>query len=109
MKTCLTIVVTAVITWITVSVIHGVRTGAERLWLISAIKVPGRMALNEIQTDMNAGRCSLAKAKIDVLMDTWHRFDSGPDSFRGFGIGDIMVSFSKLDSFTLTNQTKQPQ
>jgi hypothetical protein len=112
MKTFLIIVVTAAITWITVSVIHGVRTGVERLWLISAIKVPGRMALNEIQTDMNAGRYALAKAKLDVLTDTWQRFNLGPDSFRGAGIGDIMVSFSKLDtnsSPTFTNQTRQPQ
>lgn len=98
MKTFLIIVVTAAITWITVSVIHGVRTGAERLWLISAIKVPGRMALGEIQADMNARRYDVAKAKIDFLMSRWQRFDSGPDSFKGSGIGDIMVAFSKLDT-----------
>ena len=112
MKTFLIIIVTAAITWITVSVIHGVRTGVERLWLISAIKVPGRMALSEIQTDMNAERYAVAKAKIDALMDTWQRFDSGPDSFRGSGIGDIMVAFSKLDtnsSSIVTNTTRQPQ
>ena len=112
MKTFLVIVATAVITWITFSVIHGVRTGVERLWLISAIKAPGRMALGEIQTDMNAERYALAKAKIDALMSTWQRFNSGPDSFRGSGIGDIMVTFSKLDtnsSSTLTNKTRQPQ
>ena len=62
MKTFLIIVVTAAITWITVSVIHGLRTGVERLWLISAIKAPGRMALTEIQTDMNTGRYDVAKA-----------------------------------------------
>ena len=112
MKMFLVIVVTAVITWITASVIHGARTGVERLWLISAIKAPGRMALSEIQTDMNAERYALAKAKIDALMYTWQRFDSGPDSFRSSGIGDIMVTFSKLDtntSSTLTNKTGQPQ
>ena len=98
MKRFIIIVVTAAITWITVSVIHGLRTGVERLWLISAIKAPGRMALNEIQTDMNAGRYDVAKAKIDVLMTTWQRFDSGPDSFSGPGIGDIMVAFGKLDT-----------
>jgi hypothetical protein len=96
MKTFLIIVVTAAITWITISVIHGARTGAERLWLISAIKAPGRMALTEIQTDMNAGRYDVAKAKVDVLMTTWQRFDSGPDTFSGSGIGDIMIAFSKL-------------
>ena len=49
MKTFIIIVVTAAITWITVGVIHGLRTGVERLWLISAIKAPGRMALIENQ------------------------------------------------------------
>ena len=98
MKTFIIIVVTAAITWITVSVINGVRTGVERLWLIGAIKAPGRMALTEIQKDMNAGHYDVAKAKIDVLMTTWQRFDSGPDSFSGSGIGDIMVAFSKLNT-----------
>ena len=98
MKTFLVIVVTAVVTWIVASVVHGVQTGTERLWLVSAVKAPGRMALGEIQANMNAGRYDLAKAKIDTLMDTWHRFDSGPDSFRGLGIGDIMVAFSRLDT-----------
>ncbi len=96
MKTFFVIVVTAVVTWIVASVVHGVQAGTERLWLVSSVKAPGRMALGEIQADMNAGRYELAKAKIDTLMDTWQRFDSGPDSFRGAGIGDIMVAFSKL-------------
>jgi hypothetical protein len=98
MKTFLIIVVTVAITWIMVSVIHSVRTGTEKLWLISAIKAPGRMALAEIQADMNAGHYDVAKGKIDILMNTWQRFYSEPDSFRGSGIGDIMVAFSKLDT-----------
>ena len=98
MKTFLVIVVTAAITWITASLIHGARARVERLWLISAIKAPGRMALSEIQADMNARRYDVAKAKIEVLISTWQRFDSGPDSFGGSGIGDVMVAFSKLDT-----------
>ena len=112
MRTFLIIVVTAAVTWITFSVIHGVSTGKERLWLVSAIKAPGKMALGEIQEDMNAGRYAVAKAKIDVLVDTWQRFNSGPDSFKGSAIGDIMVAFSRLDtnsSSTLTNKAMQPQ
>ena len=112
MKTFLVIVVTAAITWLTFSVIHGVRGGVEGLWMKSAIKAPGRMALSEIQTEMNAERYALAKTKLDALMDTWQRFDSGPDSCRGSGIGDIMVTFSKIgtnSSSTLTNKTRQPQ
>jgi hypothetical protein len=98
MKTYIIIVVTAAVTWIAVSVVHGVRTHVERMWLISAIKAPGRMALTEIQTDMNEGSYDLAKAKMDVLMNTWQRFDSGPHAFSGLGIGDIIVAFRKLET-----------
>lgn len=66
--------------------------------MVSSIKAPGRMALSEIQADMNARRYSLAKAKIDAFVNTWKRFESGPDSCRGSGIGDIMVTFSKIDT-----------
>ena len=66
--------------------------------MMSSIKAPGRMALREIQADMNAGRHALAKAKMDAFVNTWQRFESGPDSCSGSGIGDIMVTFSKLDT-----------
>jgi hypothetical protein len=97
-KTFILIGATAAITLFIFGVMHGTETGSERLWLICAIKAPGRMALDEIQKDMNAGRYAPAKRKIDVLMDKWRRFDSGPDSFSGPGIGDIMMAFSKLDT-----------
>ena len=112
MRTFLVVIFTAAVTWITASVVHGGRRGVERLWLISAVKVPGRMALGEIQTDLNAGRYALAKAKVDIFRDTWQRFASGPDSFRGSGIGDIMVAFSKADtnsSSAVTNETRRSQ
>jgi hypothetical protein len=98
MKTFLIIVATAAITWFGFSVVHSLRTGVERLWMISAVKAPGGMALREIQSDMNAGRYETAKAKIDAFADTWQRFNSGPDSCSGLGIGDIMVRFSNLDT-----------
>jgi hypothetical protein len=107
MKTFLVIVATAIITWIAASVVHGVQTSTERLWLVSAVKTPGRMALGEIQADMNAGQYRLAKAKIDVFLETWQRFDSGPDSFDGRGIGDIMVAFSKLDTNNVASHPEQ--
>lgn len=105
MKTFLIIVITAVLTLTVVSLTYGVRTRIERLWMISAIKVPGRMALTEIQADMNAGHYDVAKVKIDVLVSVWQRFDSGPDSFSGPGIGNIMVEFSKHE--TNSNSTFQ--
>jgi hypothetical protein len=79
MKTFLVIVVTAIVTavttWFVAGTVHGVQTGIDRLWLISAVKAPGRMALEEIQTDMAAERYQLAKAKINLLADTWRRFN----------------------------------
>jgi len=98
MKTFLIIVATAAITWFAFSVVQSLRTGVERLWMISAVKALGGMALREIQGDMNAGRYESAKAKINAFADTWLRFNSGPDSCSGLGIGDIMVTFSKLDT-----------
>jgi hypothetical protein len=103
MKTFLVIIATAVITWVALSLIQGLKTGAERLWLISAIKVPGRMALGDVQSDMKAGNYKLAKAKMDIFVETWQRFESGSDGFRGPGIGDIMVSFSKIDTNRIAN------
>lgn len=98
MKTFVVVLATAVVTWVIFSLIQGLQTGAERAWLISAIKAPGRMALGDIQADMKAGNYKLASAKIDLFVDTWQRFTSGSDGFRGVGIGDIMVSFSKIDT-----------
>jgi hypothetical protein len=107
MKTFLAIIATAILTWIIASFVHGAGVGVERLWLRSAVKSPGRMALDEIQTDMTAERYKLAKAKIDLLAGTWHRFDSEPDLFRGSGVGDIMVIFSKLGT-NITTSKIQP-
>ena len=97
-KTFLGIIIIAVLTWVMCSALHGVRTGAEGLWMISAIKEPGKMAIAEIQTDLNEGRTDLAKKKLQVLMDTWQRFDKGPGFCSGPGIGDIMVAFSRIDT-----------
>jgi hypothetical protein len=100
MKIFLTIVITAIVTWVVAGVFYGLRTGVERLWMVSAMKAPGGMALRDVQANMNAGPYDIAKEKIDALTATWLRFSSGPDSCRGAGIGDIMVTFSKLPSHT---------
>jgi hypothetical protein len=98
MKTFLIIVVTAAITWLMARMACGIRKNTERVWMVSAVKAPGRMALSDIQADMNAGRYALAKAKMDAFATTWQRFESGPYAYSGPGIGDIMVVFSKLDA-----------
>jgi hypothetical protein len=64
--------------------------------MVSAMKAPGGMALSDIQADIDARRYSVAKAKIDALVTTWQRFSAGPDSCSGQGIGDIMVTFSRI-------------
>ena len=107
-KTFLTIIITALLTWLTCSVIQAGRTGVEHLWLASAIKVPGKMAIAEIQTDMNEGRYDLAKAKLQIFMDTWKRFDSGPDSCSGRGIGDIRMAFLEVDTNYVTGNHLAP-
>jgi|ERR1041385_9465307 hypothetical protein len=97
MKTFLIIIATAAVTIVVSSFINGAKSGYERTWLISAVKVPGSMAIEAIQSDLRAGQYDRAKAKIDAMAQTWQRFNSGPDSFRGTGIGDIMVTFSRLE------------
>jgi len=96
MKTIIAVIITAVVTWFIADLVHGVRTGADRKWMISAMKAPGGMALHEIQEDMEAKRIDLAKAKLEAFRKTWQRFSSGPDSCSGAGIGDIMVIFSTV-------------
>jgi hypothetical protein len=108
MKIFITIVVTAIVTWMIAGVLNSVQKGADKLWLVSAIKAPGRMALQDIQADLNSEHYELAKAKVDVLVQTWQRFDSGPDSFRGLGIGDVMVAFSKLETNSTATSITEP-
>ena len=79
MRTAIIIIVTAAVTWIAASIVEG------------------KQALLQIQADLRAGHCEAAKDKVDAFVTTWQRFDSGGDSCAGLGIGDILVTFSKLD------------
>ena len=94
-KTLLAIILTATVTWICFNFATGTRHGVERLWLISSVKAPGRMALDEIYSDLTAGRCQAAKDKVQVLRSQWNIFER-EDNFRGEAIGNIMVQFAKL-------------
>ena len=96
MKTFLTICITSIVTWTATALFYGARTASERLWMASAVKAPGRMAITDLQNDMHAGRYELATAKVDALMTTWQRFSSDSDACRGSGIGDIMLIFSQI-------------
>jgi hypothetical protein len=98
MKTVVAVIITALATWFITQLGHGVQEVAGRKWMISSVKVPGSMAIREIQEDIQAGRYDLAKAKLDAFQKTWQRFSSGPDSRTGAGIGDIMTTFSTIHS-----------
>jgi hypothetical protein len=53
------------------------------------------MALEEIQSDLAAGRNAEAKAKVEVLRRQWAAFEK-EKGFSGVGIGNIMMTFAKL-------------
>jgi hypothetical protein len=109
MKTLLIIAATAAITWITTNVIYGMRASVERLWMISEVKVPGQLAIKDIQSDLNAGRFETAKAKVDAFVATWQQFNSGPDSCSGPGIGNVMVAFSNIETNQPSSTTDSPR
>ncbi|MFM2081435.1 MAG: hypothetical protein RL380_126 [Verrucomicrobiota bacterium] len=96
MKTFLTIVATALVTWFVCSVTSAVKINVERLWFISAVKAPGRMAFDEIQNDFSQGRDAMAKAKFELFRTEWARFNL-ETNFHGEAIGSIMVKFGKLE------------
>jgi hypothetical protein len=81
--------------------IHWIGVGKERLWLMSAVKAPGRMALDEIQDDLSSGRCESAKLKVEALKRQWAVFESEV-GFKGQAIGNIMEIFSQLDRTNTT-------
>lgn len=94
MKTFLVIVVTIAVTWIVASHVHDEERGREFGWFTSEVKAPLSVALQDIRLDMNAGQYQLAKAKMDVLIDTWGRVRW----FHGFAGDDILRAFDKVDT-----------
>jgi hypothetical protein len=93
-KTIAIIAITAAITSICWSIATGMRFGVEKLWLISAVKAPGRMALDEIVTDLQRGDVAAATTKLQILRSEWDRFEK-EDGPSGAGIGNIMLQFSR--------------
>lgn len=81
-----------------------IRVGHQRdeVWLISAVKAPGRMALDDIQAEMNAGNYDAAKLMIGAFKKQWTTFEQ-EQGFHGQAIGIIMVEFGRLD------QTNAPE
>ncbi len=109
MKTFQPIVIVATIaaTWIVASIVHGGQSrgerGREHEWLIRAVHAPVRLALQDIQADMNVGRYQLAKAKIGILIDTWQ----GVRLFHGIGYEDILRAFDKVDTNSIVAHPEQ--
>ena len=89
------IALTAVITSLCWYIATSMRRSIEELWLISAVKAPGRMALQEMATDLQRGDVAAATAKLQILRSEWDRFEKD-DGLSGVGIGNIMVDFSRV-------------
>lgn len=65
--------------------------------LRSAVKAPGRMALEQIQRDLDSGNYDIAKAHLGILRQLWSRFEAEPGPMVEQGIGDIMVKFREME------------
>jgi hypothetical protein len=106
-RTFITILISVLVTSLCWYVVGSLRRGVAGLWLMSAVKAPGRMALDEIEADLQAGRIEIAKSKIAAFRKQWVVFES-EHGFRGQAIGDIMVRFRRMDSATDTNKIAEP-
>lgn len=106
-RTLITILITALATSLCWYVAVGLLRGVEGLWLKSAVKAPGRMALDAIEADLEEGRLEIAKAKIGALKRLWGAFER-EDGFRGQAIGNIMVTFAQIDSGAQSNKKAEP-
>ena len=91
----ITFLVTSLVTSALWYVGTSLRKAVEATWLISAVKVPGRGALDVIHNDLQAGNCELAKARLEVLQASWARFES-EYGYVGNGIGHIMIEFRDM-------------
>ncbi|MCX6550463.1 MAG: hypothetical protein NTY02_05555 [Acidobacteria bacterium] len=105
-----TIVVTAAVVsifWYGWHVLNAVGNRIEQVWLISAVKAPGRMALDTIQADLEAGRYDVVKLEVGALKKRWAAFSADADD-RGPGIGNIMADFSKLGAAGILHVDAEP-
>ena len=106
-RTILTILITCLATSLCWHFVGSLRRGIEGLWLMSAVKAPGRMALDSIEADLQAGRLEIAKSKLAALRKQWSVFES-EGGFRGEAIGNITVTFSQIDIAAETNKIAEP-
>jgi hypothetical protein len=105
----LTIILTILGTWLVVTFYFSLDMAKERMWLVSAVKVPGRMALFSIQVDLEAGRTKQALAKLKRFQDEWSGFERGTQSFTGRGIGSIMPALYEVERQFKAEQNSAPK
>jgi len=93
MKALLTIVITAAITSLCWYMATESQRAFDEVWLISAVKTPGRLAFDDISVALNSGDIDTAKAKLQIIQSEWKLFES--EDGVGKGIGDIMIQLSQ--------------
>ena len=93
----LTVILTVLGTWLVATLYFTLDMAKERMWLVSAVKAPGRMALLSIQADLEAGKTKLALAKLKRLHEEWSGFERGTQSFTGRAIGSIMPALHEVE------------
>ena len=103
-KTIIAIVITTVITFVGWDVATGLHRGRDKLWLMSAVTAPARLALDEISSDLDHGDYAMARMKLEAFRTQWKRFES-ENSFSSQALGNIMVEFSRLPNPSKTNGT----
>ncbi len=102
LKLFVAIVCTALITALGCTFVCSTRPAIAELWLLSSVKAPGRMALQEIMTELKQGNVADAENKLAILQAEWQRFESEND-FTGEGIGNIMLKFLPPPADTNSN------
>lgn len=95
------IILTAVISCVVTSIVwYAAMRFGEALHaatLLSAVKAPGRMALEQIQQDLDSGNYDMAKAHLSILRESWKRFEAERGLMVNEGIGNIMVEFRDME------------
>jgi hypothetical protein len=94
-RTLLTILITAVITSVFWNVWFSFSRALDRFRMLSAVQVPGRMALDSIQAELAKRRYDVAEAEVLALKRHWNLFEAG--GLRGEALGRVMVTFSQID------------
>lgn len=104
-RTLLTILITVVITSVFWNVWFSFSRALDRFRMLSAVQVPGRMALDDIQADLIRRRYDVAEAKVLALKQHWSIFQI--EGLRGEALGRVMVTFSKIDPEVTTNSNTE--